>query len=191
MTGSQYVYRACLACLAGPLAEQRARKPRTEGWATMLTEKRIVAIHEAGHLVVAALEGFVVFEVSAQKTEWLRIGATGKAAGGFCSYGLESQKPKGNLESSCRPFREVDSDAGNVAAYCALLAPTFTWRSILGVARQLKKQAAELVDQHFDQIELVANHLESRGRLDRGEIETILRLKSTPAAEALETSTVN
>lgn len=46
-----------MICLAGRAAEARARRPDRDGWRRPMDERERVAVHEAGHLVLAVAVG--------------------------------------------------------------------------------------------------------------------------------------
>jgi hypothetical protein len=124
----------------------------------------ILAHHESGHAVAAAVAGFCPIHLDLVET---------LGRGGVCV------RVRPGVEVPPDRLREwlavrAENDYRRATTLCTLLAGASGWHAVLHVTRQLRRQAEALVDAHWLHVTALATELERRGVMSRQEIEGFL-----------------
>jgi hypothetical protein len=71
----------------------------------------------------------------------------------------------------------VDSDRSQAARLALLLAPfdVCQWKAILRMVRMIRRRAEQIVEENWLDVLMIAGALEKEKRLDRSEIEGLVR----------------
>lgn len=160
-----------IGALAGPAAARRCLRGGEPGWRRVLSTASILAHHEAGHAIAAAVAGFCPIHLDLVET---------LGRGGVCVRA----RPGVEISPEClqeRLAERSENDHHRAVTLCALLARAPEWRATLRVARQLRRQAEALVDEYWLHVTALATELERRGVMSRQEIEGFLP-RTTDAA---------
>jgi hypothetical protein len=153
-----------ICALAGPAAARRCLHGGEPGWRSVRSTASIVAHHEAGHGIAAAVVGFCPIHLDLVET----LGRSGVCV---------RARPGAEVSPEClqeRLAERLESDHRRAVKLCVLLARTPEWRATLRVVRTLRRQAEALVDAHWLHVTALAAELERRGVLSRQEIEGFL-----------------
>jgi hypothetical protein len=160
-----------IVSLAGPAAARRCLRGGEPGWRRVRSAASILAHHEAGHAIAAAVAGFCPIHLDLVET---------LGRGGVCV------RARPGVEVPPDRLREwlairAENDYRRATTLCTLLAGASGWRAVLHVTRQLRRQAEALVDAHWPYVAALAAELERRGVMSRQEIEGFLP-RTTDAA---------
>ena len=162
--------------LAGPAGERRAHRGSEAGWRRHRGPSEVLALHEAGHVVVARALGQNVLFVSINPNPSV-LTADGRCyAAGFM---MHSQLP--TIPEGWQPPATLTTDRHHAAELAAVLAPLPAgWRSTLQTVRRLKHEAEALVEQYWSEVCVVARELLLHGELTQEQIESLCGPWSTP-----------
>jgi hypothetical protein len=152
------VFSKAVVSMAGPLAEKRALRGSGPGWVVQVTTERRIAVHEAGHAVLATVTGLYAHRVTVVPDAYSL---------GHC---LVSSSPDTPEEPS-----EVRTDLDQVCRFAWALThfdPAIPrWKAVLATARRIRSTAAQFVECHWFEIQALASELERNQHLDRNQIE--------------------
>ena len=162
--GERWAADEVIGALAGPAAARRCLRGGEPGWRRVRSTASILAHHESGHAVAAAVAGFCPIHLDLVET---------LGRGGVCV------RVRPGVEVPPDRLREwlairAEKDYRRATTLCTLLAGASGWRAVLHVTRQLRRQAEALVDTHWLHVTTLAAELERRGVLSRQEIEGFL-----------------
>ena len=162
--GERWAADEVIGALAGPAAARRCLRGGEPGWRRVRSTASILAHHESGHAVAAAVAGFCPIHLDLVET---------LGRGGVCV------RVRPGVEVPPDRLREwlavrAENDYRRATTLCTLLAGASGWRAVLHVTRQLRRQAEALVDTHWPYVAALAAELERRGVLSRQEIEGFL-----------------
>jgi len=167
-----FLTRNAIVAFAGDAAQRFSGMPRY----TM----RGRALHEAAHAVMVRMLGGYICEATiiADPLTLVGRGGTG-SSGGHVMWALEppaadwrDRAPKRRPD---RPNRvENDIARGVFQAHVLALTDGTDWRTVLSVARELRRAARNLVAQHWPRIEALADALEAGQTVDGPEAERII-----------------
>lgn len=159
--------------LAGPAGSRRVSIGSSEGFKKLLTLDAVTAAHESSHILAGLKYGLCPVSVSIRENRNIRIGKNG-VVGGMAVLCDSPEPPTGLPET-------LDSDLHNAVKNCALIVMAHgqqpTWRRVLSLMRDLRREARLLVETHWLTIQAISIALEQRGVLDAAEIAVIVGRK--------------
>lgn len=168
--------RNAIVAFAGDAAQRFSGMPRYT--------RRGIAVHESAHAVVARVLGGYLCEVTIMADPLTLIGRGGNgSSGGHVKWALEPPPPDWRARAlRKRPDRpnRVDNDiaCGVFQAYVLALTDGTDWRTVLSVARELRRAARNLVAQHWPRIEALADALQAGQTVDGPEAERIIEAEA-------------
>jgi len=173
----RWAFEQAIVYFAGPLAEARARRPKADGFRTLLYAERERAIHEVGHAVAAAVVGYHVLELSIVPNETRRTPNGQFHSGGFCSAAASE-----DAEES-QPTKTVTRDSTQIVALAWLMTPCEgnsrpSWKALRRTVRQFRQTAESIIGQHWLMILALASELERKKTMNRAEIQRYVRVKA-------------
>ena len=163
-----------IGSLAGPAAARRCLRGGGTGWRRVRSTASIVAHHEAGHAIAAAVAGFCPIHLDLVET---------LGRGGVCVRA----RPGVEVSPEClreRLAERPEYDHRRAVTLSALLARAPGWRATLRVVRRLRRKAEVLVDAHWLHVTALAAELERRRVMSRQEIEGFLPRSADAATTA-------
>jgi hypothetical protein len=173
--GERWAADEVIGALAGPAAARRCLRGGEPGWRRVRSMASIVAHHEAGHAIAAAVAGLCPIHLDLIET----LGRSGVCV---------RSRPGVEISPECLQeglAERPENGHHRAVTLCALLARASGWRATLRVARKLRRQAEALVDAHWPYVAALAAELERRGVMSRQEIEAFLP-RTTDAATTAE-----
>lgn len=165
----RFAFNWAVLCVAGPLGEARARRPKADGWQSLLSEERATAIHEASHAIAAEAVGRYAIELSIVPNEACRTPDGRYYLRGSCHWGSsddDTDRPE--------PGSVCVRDCSKIAGLAWLLTP-YThaprWKAVRNTVRQFRQVAESILAEHWLLILALANELERRKHMNRAEIK--------------------
>jgi hypothetical protein len=167
----QYCEGRMALTLAGNLAMRRAVQGSTPGWRRVRTCRELIALHEAGHAVIAAAVGFHVHRV-------FIVSVAESNRSGFAGCCVATFRPEEAPGDDLPPIQKMRSDRHVAADLCwhlALLAgDAASWRAALKQYRLWLAKVRDLIERHWLAIMNLAEQLERREDLSGAEVAGIL-----------------
>lgn len=164
--------REIIISLAGAAAERRATLAGDDGWRRALTRNQRTAVHEAGHLVIAAACGHTAYSGTIVADETIKMQKSGHV-GGMASHGIGPTPPEPKPE---KPER-METDFRTAAKYCWLFGDwkPGSWRQALALYRELKALTQALVEANWDLILALSVELVKHKTLNQEQLTNIIR----------------
>jgi hypothetical protein len=178
--GRAWAEKQVIISLAGKAAERLARRGSEPGWQRWLSREQRIALHEAGHAVIAIAAERFVYQLSIVADKSVTIQKTSYLAG-FAQHGTEPLLP-GEEPPPVR--KHMKTDFFQAAILCRLLAPDPGWKSTLKEVRRLREKTEGLLAANMPIVEILAAQLTRRKHLDQAQIEKVLKRHTITAAFA-------
>jgi hypothetical protein len=170
----QFFARQAISALAGPMAQFRSRgcSDLPPGWVELRFPTREVAVHEAGHAVASLALGWFVQHLSIAPQAKVRSPGGQYSVAGFCSASTVQE------QLACELPEELPLDHSVVAGAALLLTSPEPgvpcWKAVLKTVRLARRIAAQILEQNWDIVLLLASELERQKQMDSAAITSFL-----------------